>query len=67
MNAWKELANAVVTHAAKDWRDAVKRLKKNPDSRNARETQDECEAFFESDWCILLAGMDGGYILRRLR
>ena len=63
MDGYRELANAVVIQAVKDWREAAA----HPRSQKAKETLAECEAFFRSDWCMLLSNMDGKVILEKLR
>lgn len=64
---YKDLARAVVEQAAKDYRSAVKKLKKRPDDRCARKTAREVEGFFRSDWFSALSGLDGEYIIQRLK
>ena len=47
---YENLANAIVLQAVKDWRSAVRKLKKRPRYDPARQMKDECERFFLSDW-----------------
>ena len=67
MDSCQALANAIVAQAAKDYRTAVRRLKKHPDSRQATAMKRECERFFHSGWYGVLTGADPGYILKRIR
>ena len=64
---YQELAIAIIKQAAKDWREAEKRLRKNPRNRAAAEMKEETERFFHSSYCYGLGGVDGRFILRKLR
>lgn len=64
---YTNLANAIVILGAKDYRAALKTLKKHPNSVSARETVDEVERFFRSKWYTALSDTDGEFILRKLR
>ena len=66
-DAYRELANAVVLQAVKDWRDAVHKLKKRPRYEPAKEMKKECEEFFLSDWFVTLTDCDGSTILKKLQ
>lgn len=63
----EDLVAAIVHRAAEDWRDAMKILKKHPDSISANRQLVECEDFFRSQHFNALTGMDGEYILKRLK
>ena len=60
MNPFEELANAIVIQAAKDYRAALKKLKKYP--RDA-----DCESFFRSSWYSTLTSVDGELLMRKLQ
>ena len=47
---YENLANAIVLQAVKDYRDALKRLKKKPGNQTAMSDAMECERFFRSGW-----------------
>ena len=64
---YENLANAVILQAVKDWRSAVRKLKKRPRYDPARQMKEECEQFFLSEWFGELTEVDGGYLLRKLR
>lgn len=64
---YKELANAIVLQAVKDWRSAVRTLKKRPWYDQAKRTRNECERFFRSIWFVELTGLDGRVILKKLK
>ena len=61
------LANAIVISASKDYRRAVKQLKKNPKNHNAMTVAMECERFFDGDWIGCLTQVDGPWLKNRLR
>jgi len=67
MTPYESLANAIVLQAVKDWRDAVKKLKKNPDSQPALQMKEETERFFLSGWYGELTSVDGEMLLGKLR
>ena len=67
LDPYQELANAIIIQAAKDWRIAVRRLKKNPGYEPAKRDRADCERFFRSAWCSELTEVDGTYILRKLK
>ena len=64
---WEELANAIILLAVKDWRKAVKTLKKRPWLIETRQIKNECEQFFLSDWFCVLTKVDGPWLLDKLR
>ena len=66
-DAYEDLANAIVLQAVKDWRKAVKTLKKRPRYDAAKQMRDDCERFFRSDWFEELTSVDGSVILRKLK
>ena len=61
------LANAVVVQAAKDYRTALRHLRKHPGSPGALSVKRGCETFFHSHWFSQLTGIDPDYILKRIR
>ena len=66
MDGYKELANAIVIRAAKDYIHAVKKLKKYPNNERALQTKNECERFFTSTYFAILTGLDGEALLEKL-
>ena len=64
---YENLANAIVLQAVKDWRSAVRTLKKRPRYDPAKQMREECERFFLSDWFEELTSVDGSVILRKLK
>lgn len=63
----QRLANAVIILASKDYRAALKKIKKNPYSKAAKAELKEIEDFFHSDWYSVLTSVDGDMILKGLR
>ena len=60
MDAYEKLANAIILQAVKDYRGALKILKKRPESIS------EVERFFRSGWYQVLTEVDGEMLIRRL-
>ena len=63
----QELANAIITQAAEDYRDALRMLKQNPSYKEALQMKSECEQFFGSDWYLMLTKVDPELIMMRIR
>ena len=64
---WSMLAGAIVGQAMKDYRLALKTLRRNPESRAPKYTKDEVEAFFMSRWYRDLTRIDGEKLIRELQ
>ena len=67
MTEYQALANAIVVQAADDYRDARRKLLKDPENKKALKTVDEVERFFRSPWFGSLTTLDGHKILERLK
>ena len=67
MDPYQELANAIVLQAVKDYREALRRLKKHPDDKAAMKEAMELEEFFHSSWYGVLTQVDPDYLIDRLR
>jgi hypothetical protein len=67
IDPYEKLASAIVLQAVKDYRDALRKLKKRPDYVPAEKTIKEVERFFHSDWYKELTSVDGDYLLRKIR
>ncbi|AHM57664.1 hypothetical protein EAL2_808p01590 (plasmid) [Peptoclostridium acidaminophilum DSM 3953] len=65
MNPYEELANAIVVLAAKDYRRAIKQLKRNSKYTPAQQQKSEVERFFRSDWCRELTSVDGEFLIEK--
>ena len=62
----EKLANGIIIQAVKDYRKALKRLRKHPRDTDARGVKDECERFFRSQWYSQLTSVDGEFIIRKI-
>ena len=64
---YENLANAIILHAVKDYRMALKSLKANPRNRTAQADKAEIERFFRSQWYSALTSVDGEMLIRSLQ
>jgi len=64
---WVNLSNAVVLQAARDYREARGKLKKNPRDKEAKLMIADCEEFFRSGWFMAFTDLDGKALLRQLK
>ena len=62
-----ELANAIILQAVKDYRGALKILKKRPRSETAKISKQEVERFFRSDWYLQLTSLDPEMLMQKLK
>ena len=67
MTGYNALAIAIIEQAAKDFRAAQRKLRKDPYNIIARRTARETEAFFCSDWLGQLTSLDGEMLLKKLQ
>ena len=67
MDPYEKLANGIVIQSAKDYRTALRKLKRNPRNQLAKAEADSIERFFRSDWYKCLTEVDGEMVLRKLR
>ena len=65
-NPWQDLGLAVVTQAAEDYREVLKKLKRKPTNKTYQDEKRELDEFFNSEWCEILAGTDCTFIPKRL-
>ena len=66
-NPYEALANAIVLQAVNDYRATLKKVKKNPNNREALDEALQIERFFKSQWYQVLTSVDGEYLINRLR
>ena len=64
---YQDLANAIILMAVKDYRDALKKLKKRPRYGPAHDIKNEVERFFRSDWYRELTSVDGNILIKKLK
>ena len=67
MDPYEKLANAIIIQAAKDYRAALRKLRRNPRNHPAQAETDSIERFFRSGWYKCLTDVDGEMVLRKLR
>lgn len=67
MDGYEKLANGIILLAVKDYRSALKKLKRNPKNAAANDTVQEVERFLRSDWYKTLTSVDGEMLIRKLR
>ena len=66
VDGWELLANAIIVQAAKDFRQAYRRLKHKPDDGYAQRELRECTKFFHSQYFELLTNVDGPALLQQI-
>lgn len=67
MDFYTELANAIVIQAVKDYRKALKILKRHPRYEPAQATVAEVEEFFHSAWYRTLTSVDADMLMTKIR
>lgn len=63
---YTNLANTIIIQAAKDYKKALRRLKKFPRDKEVRHTKRDCERFFRSGWFERLTDLNGEVLIRKL-
>ena len=61
------LIRAIVRQAVKDYRQAVKRLRRCQTDYQAEKLKREVERFVQSDWFYFLTGMDADTAIKELK
>ena len=64
---YKDLAEAIVVRAVKDYRGALAVLKRDPYSWKAWNIKKDAEKFFRSDWIMALTDLDGELLMKKIR
>ena len=64
---YERLACTIIEQACKDYKNALKALKKNPRDTVANHTCASCERFFRGGWFHMLCDLDGESIIQKLR
>ncbi len=65
-DVYERLANAIILQAVKDYRLALKKLNKHPESSKALYIKKEVEQFFHSDWYASLTTVNPEILIRKL-
>jgi len=64
---WEDCANAIIVQAAKDYREARKTLREQPEDLDAQVTILEVKDFFLSPWFGMLTTLKGEKLLKMLK
>lgn len=64
---YEKLVNAIILQAVKDYRRALKGLKRNAENSDAKSDAETIERFFWPQWYSALTSVDGEFLIRRLR
>ncbi len=67
VDGYTDLANAIIEQAVRDYVKTLKKLKRNPDNKKAKEDLRELESFFFSEWYRVLTDLNATYLLRKVR
>ena len=67
MDFYTDLANAIIIQAVKDYRNALKTLKRYPRYEPAKAVVAEVEEFFRSEWYRTLTSVDAEMLMRKIR
>lgn len=65
-DGYETLGNAIILQAVKDYRQALKRVRKNSRNQESVRVKDEVERFFRSGWFGQLTGIDCEMLIRKL-
>ena len=63
----ERLAEQIIIRAAKDYRNALKRLYKHPENPTALATKEEIEMFFRSEWFQVLSDIDPNVLIEGVK
>ena len=63
---WKNLANAIILQAVKDFKPAYRRLRRHQNDKVAQNQVRELTKFFCSDYFATLTDLDGPALLNRI-
>ena len=64
---YESLALNIVIQAAKDYRKALRDLRKDPDDFDANVNMDDCERCFRSVWCETIISVDPEILMKKLQ
>ncbi len=67
IEGYTDLANEIIIRAVKDYKKALRKLKRNPENKRAKEDIIELKSFFFSEWYRVLTDLDASYLLRKVR
>ena len=64
---FEKLAQEIIVQAAKDYRDALRILKNDPENYEAKEDVRQVEKFFLGDFYAKLTTVPGEFLIKKLR
>ena len=64
---YERLAKAIILSAVSEYREDLKRIKKNPENRLAIDEALQIERFFRSQWYQQLTSVDGEFLISKLQ
>ncbi|MBR3639369.1 MAG: hypothetical protein IKN50_02055 [Clostridia bacterium] len=67
MDPYQNLANAIIIQAAKDYKIYLRRLRRNPNNKEAQAGAAEIERFFRSDYYRSMTNVDGELLIKKLK
>lgn len=67
MTGYQALANGIIEQAVKDYRAALKTLRRHRIPKRQWRQPMEVERFFHSSWFAVLTDIDPDYLIERLR
>ena len=67
VDGYTDLANAIIEQAVRDYVKTLKKLRRNPGNKKAKEDLRELESFFFSEWHRVLTDLNAAYLLRKVR
>jgi hypothetical protein len=62
MSPYESLANAIILHAVRDYREALSKCSEDA----CKQDKESIERFFRSDWFGVLTPLDPEFLIRRL-
>lgn len=67
LEMYEYLAHSIIRKAAKDYRKALRILRRYPAHERALKEKQSIERFFQSDWFDVLSCVDGVELMRKLQ
>ena len=67
IQAYENLANAIIIQAAKDYKKTYKKSLKRSECERTKQELAELERFFRSEWYRTLTSLDGELVMEKLR
>ena len=64
---YERLAEQIIIRAARDYRNALKRLHRHPENPTALSTKKEVERFFLSKWFQVLSDVDSNVLIEGIK